>query len=153
MDGRGRAVVGAAVWKDFGVPLTADAVQSSVNGDRDAVVARLDENGEIDFGSLLGGSGIEESWVVAAGPANDLYVAMMTDSLDFPPPRDGEEERHGSAVANLDFDVRPRTGIQRAANAASWRAQRIAPGEVLRLTGWGLAPRSRWGSNWMRPAG
>ncbi len=145
VDRRGRAVVAAVAWKEFGVPLTPDAVRSCVNGDRDAAVVRLDEDGEIDFGSFLGGSGIEESSVVAASPTNDLYVAMVTDSLDFPPTGDDEEGRHGIAVAKLDFDVRRRAGIQCAANAASWQAAAISPGEVLSLTGWGLGPREPLG--------
>jgi len=139
IDRDGEPLIAGSVWEDFAPQVTPDALQTCVNGDRDAILVRLDAAGEIAFSTFLGGSGSEEFAVVATGPGNAAYVAATTVSLDFPPP-DGAESRHGIAVAKIGFDARPSTWIQCAANGASWKARAIGPGEVLSVTGWGLGP-------------
>ncbi len=69
-------------------PTTAGAFDTSVNGNVDAFVARVNPNAQrsasLLYSTYLGGSGIEYGRGIAVDAGGNAYVAGYTQSLDFP---------------------------------------------------------------------
>lgn len=86
----------------------ANPVQSSLGGDQDAFVMKLDPSGEILYSTLLGGSGHETAVDIAVSPGGHAYVTGTTESADFPITADAlQVELRGTSdmfVAELDPD-------------------------------------------------
>lgn len=61
----------------------ARAAEGALRGIRDAFVQRLDAAGNVVFSTYLGGTGTETAYALAAD-AQGVWVAGVTDSVDFP---------------------------------------------------------------------
>ena len=83
VDALGRAyLAGATQSPDF--PLK-NALQTQFGDPWDGFVIRVNPTGsDIDFSTLLGGSGTDEAFAIALDNTGNIYVAGMTDSPDFP---------------------------------------------------------------------
>lgn len=84
VDSLGEAyVVGNATSTDF--PVTAGAFQTSLKGDSDAFVTKLNPSGSaLVFSTYLGGSSDNGGSGIAVDVADDVYVGGRTSSSDFP---------------------------------------------------------------------
>ena len=67
------------------------------NGDRDVFVNKLNGDGSLRWSTYLGGSGSDEPFGIAAAGAHHVYVAGMTQSVDFPMWGGFDTEYHGNA--------------------------------------------------------
>ncbi|HEY1496748.1 MAG TPA: SBBP repeat-containing protein, partial [Candidatus Solibacter sp.] len=82
-DGAGNSiVVGTASSGDF--PVTGGSALTQWQGDRDAIVAKLDADGNLVFSGYLGGAGADQAWSAATDGAGNVYIAGNTGSKDFP---------------------------------------------------------------------
>ncbi|MGH9799588.1 MAG: SBBP repeat-containing protein, partial [Blastocatellia bacterium] len=63
---------------------TKKAFQQSNAGGDDAIVARFDKDGALDFSSYLGGSGDDRGFDLATDPSGDAYLIGRTESINFP---------------------------------------------------------------------
>jgi hypothetical protein len=84
VDGTGSAyAAGFTLSNDF--PTTSGAFQTSRSGPRDAFVAKLNASGSaLDYSTLLGGSGPDESHGVATDGTGHAYVTGLAGSGNFP---------------------------------------------------------------------
>ncbi len=68
-----------------GIPVTPGAFDTTLNGDYDAWVAKIDPTGSsVVWATFLGGIDYEEALAVAVNDAGEVYVAGITYSPDFP---------------------------------------------------------------------
>jgi hypothetical protein len=81
-DANGFAVSGTSANEPW-FPLR-DAYQSTVNGYPDAFVVRLAQDGALQYGTLLGGSGMDDAPGVALDPQGNAWLGGGTYSADFP---------------------------------------------------------------------
>lgn len=66
-------------------PTTADAFSRTLRGGRDCFVARLRFNGEVlDYGTLIGGSGLDQPNAIAIDSAGGPYITGFTRSTNYP---------------------------------------------------------------------
>jgi hypothetical protein len=84
LSSEGEAVVtGFSSSGDF--PVGREVFMERLNGLADAVIAKVSREGQLVFGTFVGGSGAYESgdrvWVTSSG---EIYVVGTTDSIDFP---------------------------------------------------------------------
>jgi hypothetical protein len=63
---------------------TPGAYASDSRGAEDAFVARLGDGGQLEFFSLLGGSGSDQVNAIVLAPNGDIHLAGQTSSADFP---------------------------------------------------------------------
>jgi Beta-propeller repeat len=83
IDPTGRAIIGGYTTS-FDFPISS-AMQTGFGGAFDAFSTVLDPVGaSFVFSSYFGGSGDDRGYAVAAGPSNNLYLAGMTSSTNFP---------------------------------------------------------------------
>jgi len=84
VDAAGSAyLVGHTAQSDF--PVTAGAFQTTLAGDADAFVAKLNAAGSaLVYSSYLGGSGRDMGSAIAVDRASQAYVLGDTNSVDFP---------------------------------------------------------------------
>jgi uncharacterized protein (TIGR03437 family) len=83
MDPEGNAIiVGSTSAPNF--PVTPGAIQTSLAGQQNVFVTKLDPVGDILFSTYLGGSGSDQPVAVQTDSAGNIYVAGNTSSLDFP---------------------------------------------------------------------
>jgi len=83
VDSSGRAILGGFT-DSANFPL-AGAIQSSLGGNFDAFATVVDPAAAtLVFSSYLGGSGDDGAYAVVAAPGNNLYLAGMTASTNFP---------------------------------------------------------------------
>jgi hypothetical protein len=99
VDGEGNVyVTGGTGSATF--PTTADALDNTLGGDRDAFLAILDSvNNSLTYASFLGGSGSDEAYALALGPTG-LYLSGLTFSTDFPTSNGAYDTSH-----NGDYDI------------------------------------------------
>ena len=83
VDGLGRICL-AGLTRSADFPLTPAAFDTSLSGDSDAFVAIMDPAGQLIHASLLGGSGDEWCYQIAAGDSGRVYSVGSTGSEDFP---------------------------------------------------------------------
>lgn len=82
-DGGGNLLVaGQTSSPDF--PVSSGVVQKRLAGSQNAFIVKLDGSGNIIFSTYLGGSGSDTPNAIQTDPANNIYVAGATTSLDFP---------------------------------------------------------------------
>lgn len=83
VDGEGNAyIAGTTSSSDF---FTDGAFDSSLDGDRDIFVAKLNAAGSnLIYATYLGGSGNENGYAIAVDGASNAYVTGSTSSSDFP---------------------------------------------------------------------
>ncbi len=66
-------------------PTTPGAFDTSLNGDYDAFVAKLNADGaSLAYGTFLGGTGVDFGLGIAVDAAGNAYVTGSTDSTNFP---------------------------------------------------------------------
>jgi hypothetical protein len=83
IDASGRAIIGGYTTSS-NFP-TLGAIQANFRGAFDAFSTVLDPAGaSLVFSSYFGGSGDDRGYAVAAAPGNNLYLAGMTSSSNFP---------------------------------------------------------------------
>jgi hypothetical protein len=76
-------VVSGYTYSSSGLTLT-DATQSSYGGGEDAYVASLQaDDGQVLFGTYLGGSGLDIGYSIAMDTTGGVYVSGQTASTDF----------------------------------------------------------------------
>ena len=62
-----------------------NAFQTSLSGDRDAIVCKLSPSGDnLEYSSYLGGSDSDEGFAIVLDSSNNMYVTGRTYSSDFP---------------------------------------------------------------------
>lgn len=84
VDGSGQAVV-VGDTSSSGFPVSAGALQSTLQGPMDAFVAKLDAAGSgVVYSTFLGGSDLDRAWDVATDSQGRAFVAGETMSSDFP---------------------------------------------------------------------
>lgn len=89
VDKLGNAYVAGGTWSTD-LPVTPDAVQPALAGQRDSFLVKLDASGAmLRHATYLGGAGQEEAVGVAIGSADGVnehlvFVAGWTNSADFP---------------------------------------------------------------------
>ncbi len=108
VDAFGRAAItGCSFSADF--PVTTQAFDGTLSGDRDVVVVRLSESGSrLDGSTFLGGNNWDEGYSVAVDAAGTVYVTGMTTSSDFPTANAFDNSYNGAQdafVARLSRDV------------------------------------------------
>jgi len=83
VDVTGRAhVTGMTQSDDFP---TKNALQTEVGAPWDVFVTKFNADAsDVEFSTLLGGSGTQEAMGIALDPAGNIYLAGYTDSADFP---------------------------------------------------------------------
>lgn len=96
-------VAGFTRSADF--PVTPNAMQKQLRGESDAFVAILSREGNVEYATLLGGSAAERCQSLAVDPAGTIFVAISTNSTDFP---GASESKHagGWDVAIARFNPR-----------------------------------------------
>jgi hypothetical protein len=83
LDSKGNIyVAGGTTSTQF--PATTGAYQGVLKGACDAFLSKFDANGKLNFSTLLGGSGGEKGFALAADDAENAYIAGWTKSQDFP---------------------------------------------------------------------
>lgn len=66
-------------------PTTAGAFDTTFNGNYDAVVTKLNSNGNgLIYSTYIGGTGIDSGWSLAIDPAGAAYLTGETGSTNFP---------------------------------------------------------------------
>ena len=84
-------------------PTTADALDTTYNGDEDAFVTKLNAAGSaLEFSTFMGGSGTDEGGGIAVDSVGDAYISGRTESTNFPTTTDGFDTTH-----NGNFDAFP----------------------------------------------
>jgi len=69
----------------FGFPTTDGAYQRVTKGDEEVYVLKLSPDGsELEWATLVGGSGLDIAWDLAIGPSGRVLVTGYTTSPDFP---------------------------------------------------------------------
>ncbi len=82
-DGAGNSIVAGNTFSaDF--PVTGNSALTHWQGDRDAIVAKLDADGNLVFSGYLGGTGADGAWAAATDGAGNVYIAGNTGSKNFP---------------------------------------------------------------------
>jgi hypothetical protein len=91
VDSQRNAYLAGWIESDTGLvfPVTADAFQSTfAGGSRDLTIARLDQNGILNFATYFGGSGLDSTGNsncgVAIDAAGNVYITGSTNSTDIP---------------------------------------------------------------------
>lgn len=147
VDSSGSAcLTGATESADF--PTTRDAPQTEIKGRADVMLARLDASGSaLAYSSYLGGGKIDDGLGIALDPAGNLYVAVETESEDFPVSLGAYRKQFAGGIADavvlklspeeLAPPAVPANGV---VNAASSLGGPIAPGEILTIYGARLGP-------------
>lgn len=106
MEGRA-AITGYTFSPNF--PVTGQAWDASLNGDRDIIVASLSAGGNTLVGSTyLGGSSWDEGYAVAMDGSGNIYVTGMSTSTDFPTANAFDDSHNGAQdviVAKLTANV------------------------------------------------
>jgi uncharacterized protein (TIGR03437 family) len=83
IDPQGNAVIaGSTTAPDF--PVTPGSIQTSLAGQVNVFVTKLNPAGGILFSTYLGGSGADGPVTLQTDSAGNIYVAGNTSSLDFP---------------------------------------------------------------------
>lgn len=99
VDPQGRAAItGSTFSNDF--PLTAQAWDRTLGGDRDIVVVNLSPTGNALVGSTyLGGNNWDEGYAVAVDGGGAIYVTGMSTSTDFPTVGAADDSHNGAQDA------------------------------------------------------
>ena len=75
----------ASCTKSDNFKTTSGAVQTTIGGNQDAVVLKINPNcNTVLFSTYLGGKDNDAAYVLALGNNNNIYVAGGTNSIDFP---------------------------------------------------------------------
>ena len=111
VDGTGSLyVTGRTDSTDF--PPTVNAIQASLDGTSDAYVVQLNAAGSaIDFGTYLGGAGLDYGTGIGLDGSGSIYIAGGTDSSDFPTQDPIQVTVGGSRdafIAKISFNQAPR---------------------------------------------
>jgi hypothetical protein len=103
--------VGWTTTSDF--PVTPDAVQPTFGGgSRDAVIAKLNENGSaLLYSTFLGGNGTDWGLDLSLDDDGNAYVMGRTSSLDFPTVDPLQTTNHGGYDLFLAKVNAPGTGL------------------------------------------
>ncbi|MCI0460726.1 MAG: SBBP repeat-containing protein, partial [Gemmataceae bacterium] len=109
-DSSGNAyVTGTAQYETF--PTTEDAYQTTLQGNHDIFVTKLNSSGSaLVYSTLLGGneSENEEGWGIAVNASGQAYVAGLTDATDYPTTTGVAQETSGGSwdavVTKLNAD-------------------------------------------------
>lgn len=118
-------VAGFTRSADF--PVTPNAPQKELRGGSDGFVAILSREGTVEYATFLGGSGDEQCQSLAVDSLGTIYVALTTNSADFPGAAGPSYAGDGDAVVarwnpRMMAPVRSRylggTGAEKAAGLA-----------------------------------
>jgi hypothetical protein len=83
MDPSGNVVV-TGYTSSANFPVFSPVQQSNGGGSFDAFVARLDQQGRLNYSTYLGGRGSDSGFGVAVDSSGNAYVMGLTDSTNFP---------------------------------------------------------------------
>ncbi|QHW33770.1 hypothetical protein GZH47_25205 [Paenibacillus rhizovicinus] len=126
------AIVGMTSSLDF--PVTPDAIQSDLAGEKDAFITVIDPDGSsLVFSTYLGGTGpapfVGERPSIAIDAAGSLYVAGTTASPDFPVTPGAFQPTFGGFydifVSKIQFSAAFTTGVLPNAAAAGLAASAV----------------------------
>jgi hypothetical protein len=99
VDGQGNAYIAGSTLSTNSFPLL-NPVQSSIGGDADVFICKLDSAGKLLFSTFLGGSGDDNSNAIALDKNGNILIVGQTHSTDFPVTDDAFQPDYagGSAV-------------------------------------------------------
>ncbi|HEX5415515.1 MAG TPA: SBBP repeat-containing protein, partial [Chloroflexota bacterium] len=110
-DGSGAAYV-ASTTSAAGFPTTPGAYQTAFHGVEDVFVTKLNPAGSaLVYGTLLGGSGLDQASGIALDSAGNAYITGITSSTDFPTTSDAFQ------TTFLDTAATPEEGFVTKLNA------------------------------------
>jgi uncharacterized repeat protein (TIGR01451 family) len=82
-DASGNAyVTGFTLSSDY--PTTPNAASTSLHGDHDCFVTKIDSTGALAYSTYLGGSGYDTSFAIAVDASGNIFLGGATGSSDFP---------------------------------------------------------------------
>ena len=98
LDSNGNAcITGYTESSDF--PVTVDAYQSTLGGDDDAFVLKLNSDGSnLDYSTYLGGSGADHGSDISIDDSGTLYVTGYTADSGFPVTSDAYQDVYGGGT-------------------------------------------------------
>lgn len=98
-------VAGRTGSTDF--PSVSGGAQSTLSGDADGVVIRMNANLGIVQSSFIGGSDFDNVRTLRVASNGDVYVAGDTFSTDFPGTAKGAQPKIGDSQANINYCNNP----------------------------------------------
>ncbi len=94
------------------VPPTVSPIQASLDGTNDAYIVQLNAAGSaIDFGTYLGGAGVDYGIGIGLDSVGSIYLTGGTDSPDFPTQNPIQAALSGSRdafIAKISFNQAPK---------------------------------------------
>jgi hypothetical protein len=100
VDPEGRAII-SGTTESATFPI-CNAFDSTYNGERDIVVAKLSANGDsLQFSTFIGGTGSDNAFNIALAPDTTIIVSGYTSSTDIPVPAAYDGQINGSSDAYL----------------------------------------------------
>lgn len=84
---------------DFGNAYVVGKIDQNGVGNREAVVAKIDANGVMEWVRTIGGSATDVARGIGLGPGGEIYLVGQTSSLDFPTTSSGRPFSGGDTDA------------------------------------------------------
>lgn len=126
---------------------TADAFKRTLgSGDRDQIiVAKIDPSGSrLLYGTFYGGTGDEAARGIAVDACGTVYITGLTNSRDLTVTagaiQSGPTETHSLSDTFVAKFLQPYFTAAGVANAGSFKAGAIAPGEIITIFGCNIGP-------------
>jgi len=138
-------------------PITNDATQIRRNGNREALLSKLNPQGNaLIFSTYLGGTQNDIGYGVAVDPSGNAYVTGITSSTDFPVTQGAFQTQSGGNGNSDAFFVKyqfatvtgpPVLNTGGVVNGASFAAGPVAPGSVISIFGSNLIASAAGAAN------
>lgn len=125
-------------------PITSDATQIRRNGNKDAIVAKLNTQGTaLLFATYLGGTNDDSGSSIAIDSGGNAYITGSTSSNDFPVQQGAFQTQFGGGSTDAFFAKYqfatltgpPTVSSGGVVNGASFGSGPVAPGSVISIFG------------------
>jgi len=138
-------------------PITSDATQIRRNGNREALLSKLNPQGNaLIFSTYLGGTQNDIGYGVAVDPSGNAYVTGITSSTDFPVTQGAFQTQSGGNGNSDAFFVKyqfatvtgpPALNTGGVVNGSNFAAGPVAPGSVISIFGSNLIASAAGATN------